>query len=105
MQGGEIFVPHLPSARVLDIAGLIAPDAIIQTIGLRQGEKLHEVMVVPEESGRTYDQGWAYVVYPAFHSWRQNFPMTGSPVESGWLYSSASALRLGGSDLKNMIGL
>lgn len=50
MAGGEIFIPKMPSASVLEIAGIVAPQAIIKPIGIRDGEKLHEVLITKEES-------------------------------------------------------
>lgn len=102
MKGGEIFVPHLPSAKIIDIATTIAPEAKIEIIGTRPGEKMHEVMIVPEEAHRTRDLGWAYEVLPEFPFWSGlHFPMTaGSPVPEGWTYSSASAQRLTPDEIK-----
>ena len=62
MQGGEIFVPEIPSATVEDVARAIAPDAEIVEIGIRDGEKLHEDLIAPAESDRTWRVpfgGWA----------------------------------------------
>jgi len=53
MEGGEIFVPKIPSAKVIDIANAIAPDAEKRVIGIRPGEKLHEVLLTEDEARHT----------------------------------------------------
>ena len=103
MIGGEIFVPHLPSSRVTTLASAIAPDAEFETVGMRPGEKMHEVLLSPEESPRTKDLGWAYRVEPTSRPWGGVPYAGGSPVPSDWIYSSASAERLGESELRNML--
>jgi len=102
MQGGEIFVPHLPSAPIMQIASAIAPDAQIEIVGIRPGEKMHELMISPEESHRACDVGWAYRITPEFNFWGASYP-GGSPVPEGWAYSSASAQRLTDDELKAIL--
>src|SRR3990167_477582 len=102
MQGGEIFVPRLPSAPVMQIASAIAPDAQIEIVGIRPGEKMHELMISPEESRRARDMGWAYRITPEFNSWGASYT-GGSPVPDGWAYSSASAERLTDRELKGLL--
>ena len=103
MLGGEIFVPHLPSSRITTLASVIAPDAELEVIGIRPGEKLHEIMLTQDESPRTDDLGWAYRVKPQEKTWGGPAYMGGSPIPSDWIYSSASAERLGESELRNML--
>lgn len=90
MHGGEIFVPKLPSMRVVDIARAMAPDAKTEIIGIRQGEKLHEVMVTADESRTTLDTTDRYVIEPGFAFWsREPYTAQGAtPVEDGFVYSS-----------------
>jgi len=64
MQGGEIFVPKLPSMRVMDLAKAIAPECKIDHIGIRPGEKLHEVLLAEDEARSAYDTGQMYVIRP-----------------------------------------
>ena len=64
MAGGEIFVPKLPSVRIVDLASIVAPSAKIDEIGIRAGEKLHETLVTEEEARHAVDLGWAYNVLP-----------------------------------------
>ena len=53
MQGGELYVPRIPSMRILDLVEAVAPDATTHEIGIRPGEKLHEEMIAPDDSRRT----------------------------------------------------
>ncbi len=62
MRGGEIFVPRIPSMRIADLARAIAPEAVIKEIGMRPGEKLHEVLITPEEARHGRDHGAYFVV-------------------------------------------
>ena len=103
MLGGEIFVPHLPSSRITTLASMIAPEAEIETIGIRPGEKLHEGMLTPDEAPRTKDLGWAYRVEPQERTWGGLPYIGGSPVPADWIYSSASATRLGEDELRGML--
>ena len=103
MVGGEIFVPHLPSSKIVDLALAISPQAKIEVIGTRPGEKKHEVMVSSDEASHTRDYGWAYVVEPQFPFWNREFRSGGSPVPADWAYSSASAQRLSRDNIKVML--
>ena len=69
MTGGEVFVPKIPSTRVTDIADVLAPGAERRIIGIRPGEKLHEVMVTEDESRHAHDIGFAYVIAPEIATW------------------------------------
>jgi len=69
MDGGEIYVPKLPSIRVRDIVRYIVRDGTFEVIGVRPGEKLHEVMIPYEESRNAVDMGDHYILQPAFHWW------------------------------------
>ncbi len=89
-RGGEIFIPRLPSLRLLDLARAMAPDARLSVTGLRAGEKLHEMMVTPEESRHCFDLGDRYALLPAL-SWqaRSQWPEA-RPVPEGWGYCSGT---------------
>lgn len=67
--GGEIFVPKIPSYRILDLAEAIAPDCTLETIGIRPGEKIHEEMITPSDSFTTYDLGKYYAILPQVPIW------------------------------------
>ncbi|RCU44577.1 MULTISPECIES: UDP-N-acetylglucosamine 4,6-dehydratase (inverting) [Corallincola] len=97
MLGGEIFVPKIPSMRIVDLAKAMAPDLPIKIIGIRPGEKLHEVMCPSELSYDTYEFHDHYVITPAirFYSNERSNEFTtnaigesGTPVEHGFEYNS-----------------
>jgi UDP-N-acetylglucosamine 4,6-dehydratase len=69
MAGGEVFVPKIPSMTVTDLADALAPDCEHRTIGIRPGEKLHEILVTADESRHCRDQGERYVILPEHMSW------------------------------------
>lgn len=69
MHGGEVFVPKIPSMTVMDLAGAIAPGCEIQEIGIRPGEKLHEVLLSDDEARNSVELDTMYVVRPAFPWW------------------------------------
>ncbi len=87
MHGGELFVPKIPSTKVTDLAKAIAPDADIDVIGIRPGEKLHEEMITVHDSRSTVDMGEYYVVQPEMEWFAKN-PLDGCPVPDGFHYSS-----------------
>ena len=91
MRGGEIFVPKIPSMKVLDIARVVAPECKTEIIGIRPGEKLHEIMITPDDSYETLELPDHYVIQPAGTWWdpKQYISETGSkPVAEGFQYSS-----------------
>ncbi len=71
MCGGEIFVPKIPSAKMIDVARAISPDARIEYIGIRPGEKLHEVMVPEDEARHTIELDNYFVIEPNFDFWQK----------------------------------
>ena len=74
MQGGEIFVPKIPSMKIVDLAEAIAPECEIKIIGIRPGEKLHEILITEEDGRFTVDYDGLYVILPQFAWWRrQNY--------------------------------
>ena len=87
MTGGELFVPKIPSMRVTDLARAIAPDARIEVVGIRPGEKLHEEMIGVDDARRTHDVGDRFVVQPEF-GWWQNGHLSGCAVPEGFAYTS-----------------
>jgi len=103
MVGGEIFVPHLPSAKIVNVASAIAPEAEIKIVGIRPGEKIHEVMLTEHETPRTDDLGWAYRVAPSLRFWGGPEYIGGSPVSPGWLYTSASTQQLNEDEIKTLL--
>jgi len=88
MEGGEVFVPKIPSMRVSEIADAIAPDAERVIVGIRPGEKLSEVLVTEDESRHARELADCYVIHPEFPLWRSDPYTHGSPVPEGFRYSS-----------------
>lgn len=87
MDGGELFVPRIPSMHVTDLALAIAPNADLIEIGIRPGEKLHEEMISPEDSYRTIRQPNRYIVGPTLAEWTYRIP-SGEQVPQGFAYTS-----------------
>lgn len=87
MTGGELYVPRIPSTRIMDLAEAIAPGAPIVETGIRPGEKLHEEMISKEDSRRTIRQANRYVVLPTLAQWGFQEP-EGEPVPDGFAYAS-----------------
>lgn len=97
MSGGEIFVPKLPTTDIETIAEAVAPGVPRTCVGIRPGEKLHEVLISSEEARRTSDLGDVMVVWPEF-TFHQTLSgiRPGTPVPDDFIYSSDNALpRLG----------
>jgi UDP-N-acetylglucosamine 4,6-dehydratase len=87
--GGEVFVPKIPSVRVVDLAEAIAPGVPREVVGIRPGEKLHEVLLTDDESRHTLESESLYVVCPEQPSWRFDTDLIdGKPLESEKVYSS-----------------
>jgi UDP-N-acetylglucosamine 4,6-dehydratase len=87
MQGGEIFVPKIPSMDIMSLAKAIAPDAKIEVVGIRPGEKLHEEMISETDALRSIDMGDHYVIKPGFE-WAGNLDLEGDSLPEGFSYSS-----------------
>ncbi len=85
MQGGEVFVPKLPTTDIETLAEAIAPGVRREEIGIRPGEKLHETLISPEEAARTLDLGDVLMVQPDFGD---PGPATGAPVNDDFYYAS-----------------
>lgn len=91
MDGGEVFVPKIPSTTILDIAHAIAPECKTKIIGIRPGEKLHECMIPADEARHTLEFDDHFVIQPAFRSWSTTPPAyasEGTPCPEGFSYSS-----------------
>lgn len=89
MEGGEVFVPKIPSMKVADLGRAIAPKAEIEIIGIRPGEKLHEVMISEDESRHTVELEKMFVVQPAEAIWfGYQWQTRGKLLKDGFRYSS-----------------
>jgi UDP-N-acetylglucosamine 4,6-dehydratase/5-epimerase len=104
MHGGEIFVPKIPSMRLMDLAETIAPGCEIETIGIRPGEKLHEVLVSEDEARNTLEVGDRYIIQPAHAWWRRENWSDATPLPEGFRYTSDSNDRwLTNRELQNLV--
>jgi len=104
MQGGEIFLPKIPSMKIMDLTKAIAPECEIDVIGIRPGEKIHEVLITEEEGRHAIDYNGMYIILPN-HSWwnRKNYT-TGKALPRGFTYVSNTNMDwLSVSDLKAII--
>lgn len=91
--GGEIFVPKIPSYRIVDVAEAIGPECERPVIGIRPGEKIHEEMITSSDSFNTVDLGPYFAILPSagFHSVEKYCAITlGQPVPAGYAYDSGS---------------
>lgn len=89
--GGEIFISKIPSFKITDLAEAMKPGCTIKEVGIRPGEKLHEVMITKEDSLHTYEYDKHYVIYPEYSSWGEKIIIPGGePVKEGFEYSSGS---------------
>ena len=79
MRGGEVFVPKIPSMRLVDLAEAVAPESDIQFIGIRPGEKIHESLISEDEARNTRDMGDHFVIHPMHSWWEQDQPPGGGP--------------------------
>jgi UDP-N-acetylglucosamine 4,6-dehydratase/5-epimerase len=105
MVGGEIFIPKIPSMKVVDLADAMAPDVPKEVIGIRPGEKLHEMLLTLDECRHTIDAGPVYVVLPE-HPWWESHPhwVDGKPLDDGFVYASdQNEAWLGPADLAEML--
>jgi UDP-N-acetylglucosamine 4,6-dehydratase/5-epimerase len=88
MHGGELFVPKIPSMNIMDLAAAIAPECRTETVGIRPGEKLHEVMVPEDDARTTLELADRFVIQPAFSWFVDGGYPEGKPVADGFSYSS-----------------
>ena len=107
MKGGELFVPKIPSMNIMDLAKAIAPDAELEIIGIRPGEKIHELMISSDDAINTLEFDTYFVIQPA-HPWWDNLKYIkingGKTVDDGFTYSSGNNTQwLTIEDLKKMI--
>ena len=89
-KGGETYISKIPSFKITDLAEAMLPNAKIREIGIREGEKLHEVMVTRDDSRTTYEYDKHYIIYPHFEWWdnERYFTKGGKLVEEGFEYNS-----------------
>ena len=88
MQGGEIFIPKIPSMKITDLADAIAPECEQKIIGIRPGEKLHEVMVPADDARKTLEYDDHFLIQPEFKEWGNGNWKDGKKVPDSFRYSS-----------------
>ena len=90
MSGGETFVYKNPSYKVTDLATAMAPEIKQKIVGVREGEKIHEVMITKDDSRHTYDYGDHYIIYPNFEwfNYERSFKPGGEKITDGFEYHS-----------------
>ncbi len=88
MHGGEIFVPKIPSMRMMDLAETIAPGCEIETIGIRPGEKVHEVLLSEDEARNSVEVESMYVIQPVHPWWSCENWVNGRALPEGFRYAS-----------------
>ena len=88
MHGGEIFVPRIPSMRIVHLAEAIAPECAIQCVGIRPGEKLHESLIAEDESRHTLEYDHLFTIVPEYADWGRQNGRDGKPLPPGFRYRS-----------------
>lgn len=90
MEGGEIFVPRIPSMRMVDLARVMAPKLPLRFVGIRPGEKLHEALITEDDARSTVEFSDRYVIEPTFASWERRGlrALGGVPVSEDFRYTS-----------------
>ena len=106
-RGGETYISKIPSFHVTDLAKAIGGlDIKLREIGIREGEKLHEVMITADDSSRTYEYDQHYIIYPQLEWWNAKdfFTPGGTKIEAGFEYNSGTDTQwLSIEDLKNRL--
>jgi UDP-N-acetylglucosamine 4,6-dehydratase/5-epimerase len=103
MRGGEIFVPKIPSMRITDLVETVAPGCRMDLIGIRPGEKLHEILISEDESGQAIEFDDMFVLEPAFPSWTIAPWKGGKRLAPGVRYSSDNnTARLSSDQMRGM---
>ena len=106
MHGGEIFVPKIPSMKLVDMAEALAPGCQVDYIGIRPGEKLHEVLLSEDEARNTLELDDMFVIQPAHSWWRKENWTAGRPLPDGFRYTSDTNPKwLTAADLFAMVGV
>ncbi len=88
MHGGELFIPKIPSIRITDLAKVIAPKVRTEVIGIRPGEKLHEVLLPKDEAQNAFEFDSMYVIEPNLHWWNKGVYKKGKRLPEGFEYNS-----------------
>jgi len=88
MKGGEVFIPKISSMKVTDLAEIVAPDAEKKVIGIRPGEKIHEILLTEDESRHSREFNDCFMIEPEYSFWNMNNLEGGKPLPEGFRYPS-----------------
>lgn len=105
-RGGETYISKIPSFKITDLAKAMLKDCKLKEVGIREGEKLHEVMITRDDSRNTYEYEKHYIIYPHFDWWcsQRYFTPGGNPIKEGFEYDSGNNSEwLSIDDLRNEI--
>jgi len=105
MTGGELYVPRIPSMKLIDLARAIAPEGKIEEIGMRPGEKLHEEMISIDDSRRTVLLESRYVVTPVVAEWGYAAPKGKAMLENTAYRSDTNDIWMSEEDIRNYLNL
>jgi UDP-N-acetylglucosamine 4,6-dehydratase/5-epimerase len=107
MHGGEIFVPKIPSANIMDVAKAVGPECKTRIVGIRPGEKLHEVMITEDDARNTLEYGDHFAIQPSLKSWDSGEVINGGRrCDDSFRYSSDTNTEwLTVQDLQRLIGM
>jgi len=105
MQGGEVFVPKIPSMKVTDLSEAIAPGCRVINVGIRPGEKLHETLVSEDEARHCTELDDRFIIAPTHPWWKGHGEIAGSRMPDGFRYSSDTNPQwLTVNELRNLLG-
>ncbi|MBI3953645.1 MAG: UDP-N-acetylglucosamine 4,6-dehydratase (inverting) [Chloroflexi bacterium] len=105
MHGGEIFVPKIPSMGIMDVVASIAPECKVVFTGVRPGEKIHEVLISPDEAPQTLEFPDMFVIQPAYPWWKRENWNGGKQLPEDFKYSSDdSSEKLTSQQLRDLLG-
>jgi UDP-N-acetylglucosamine 4,6-dehydratase len=106
MKGGEIFVPKIPTVKIVDLAHSMAPECEIDYVGIRPGEKLHEFMITEDDARRTVEFDSYYVIQPEFPWWLEDGESYGgTPIHENFCYASHTNPQwLSNDEIKEYLG-
>lgn len=105
-RGGETFISKIPSFKIIDLAEAMLPGCEKPEVGIREGEKLHEIMVTREDSMTTYEYDKHYIIYPHYDWWNREVLPGGKLVEKGFEYNSGNNREwMGVKELRLKLGI
>jgi UDP-N-acetylglucosamine 4,6-dehydratase (inverting) len=105
MRGGEVFVPKIPSMNMMDLARALAPGCAVEHVGIRPGEKLHEVLVSEDEARHTVELDDMFIIEPTHPWWTTAHPAEGKRLPEGFRFASDTNDRwLSAEDLAGLAG-